>query len=371
VPADSDSPPSVPPPGGPVPGAVSVIVTVLADPRVERTLESLLVQRRPPLEILVDDGGGPPTVRAIAERLRARDPRVVHLAAPGSISESRNVALAVARGEFVAFLDADEVAPPEWLDRLLAPFAEASVGFVGGPTPGLPATLRAIGARYYDAYLRRLYDRVAPSHPQALPMGNSAWRSRLFTELGPLDTTLDRRAASEDQEFAVRALARGWRGVYAPDAWVYHDFSGLSAWALLRKQRIYARGGYVVWRRHGSTYEARAGHLLPYVLLPALLVVGAGIALIPGLRLVGGAIAAAGALGLLALAVGLTVWGIGRERTYPGMRYAALEILRRWATLVGAFQGLLAYGWSGRRAPPPGRAPPPPASSTRPPSGKP
>jgi cellulose synthase/poly-beta-1,6-N-acetylglucosamine synthase-like glycosyltransferase len=371
VPADSDRPAAVPPPGAPVPGAVSVVVTVLADPRVERTLESLLAQRRSPLEILVDDGGGPGTVRAIAERFHARDPRVVHLAAPGSISESRNVALAIARGEFVAFLDADEVAPPEWLERLLAPFADATVGFVGGPTPGLPATLRAIGARYYDAYLRRLYDRVAPAHPQALPMGNSAWRRRLFSELGPLDTTLDRRAASEDQEFAVRALARGWRGVYAPDAWVYHDFSGLSAWALLRKQRIYARGGFVVWRRHGSTYEARPGRLLPYVLLPALLLVGAGIAVVPGQGLLGGAMAAAGALGLLALAVGLTVWGIGRDRTYPGMRFAALEILRRWATLVGAFQGLLAYGWSGRRGRPPAGAPRPSPSTAPPPSGKP
>ncbi len=333
------------------PGTVSVIVTVLADPRVERTLESLLAQRRLPDEVLVDDGGPPGPVQEIAERLHARDPRVRHLAAPGNIAESRNQALAVATGEFVAFLDADEVAPPEWLGNLLAPFADARVGFVGGPTPGLPGTVETVGARYYDGYLRRFYDRVARDHPHALPMGNSAWRAALFPELGELDTSLDRNAASEDQEFARRVLARGYEGRYEPSAWVHHDFSGLSVRALLRKQRIYARGGFVVWRRHASTYEASGGRLAPYVLLP--LAIGVGALLLPwnATRPVGGLLLGAGALGLALLAVGLTIWGRRADRTYPGLRYAALEVPRRWAPLLGAFQGLLKYGWSGRGGP--------------------
>src|SRR5580693_7422943 len=101
------------------PGTVSVIVTVLKDPRVTRTLDSLLAQHRRPDEIWVDDGGGgDDRVRRIAEAYHARDPAVRHLDAPGSIPESRNAALRVATGEFLAFLDADEVAPPEWLEEL-------------------------------------------------------------------------------------------------------------------------------------------------------------------------------------------------------------------------------------------------------------
>ncbi len=355
--------------GSPRPGSVSVIVTVLKDPRVERTLESLLAQRRPPEEILVDDGGPPGAVSEIAARFHARDPRVRRLAAPGNIAESRNAALAVAAGEFVAFLDADEVAPPEWLERLLAPFADPLVGFTGGPTPGLASTLTTVGARYYDGYLGRFYDRVARNHPQALPMGNSAWRARLFREVGLLDTSLDRLAASEDQEFAVRVLARGSVGVYVPDAPVGHDFSGLGVRALLRKQRIYARGGFVVWRRTGSTYEASGGRLLPYVLLPALAVLGALLLPFPITRVAGGLLLGVGLGGLGLLAFGLTLWGLREESRYPGLRFSALEIPRRWATLLGAFQGLLTYGWSGRR----GRAsgPGPSAVSSTAPLGKP
>jgi cellulose synthase/poly-beta-1,6-N-acetylglucosamine synthase-like glycosyltransferase len=331
------------------PGAVTVIVTVLRDPRVRRTLESLLAQRRPADEVLVDDGGGgDDRVRRIAEEFHARDPRVVHLEAPGNIPESRNRALAAARGEFVAFLDADEVAPPDWLGRLLAPFDDPQVGFTGGPTPGLEGTVRTLGARYYDGYLRRFYDRVARHRPHALPMGNSAWRVAVFDRVGALDTTLDRRAASEDQDIALRALAAGWRGVYVPEAFVYHDFSDLSTRRLLRKQRVYAQGGYVVWRRSRSTYEASVARVLPYALLPALALLGALLLILPVTRPLGVALLVAGLAGLGLLALGLTIQGLAADARYPGLRFRALEIPRRWATLYGAFRGWLAYGWRAR-----------------------
>ncbi len=332
--------------------SVSVVVTVLKDPRVARTLESLLAQDLPPLEILVDDGGGTDAVRRITEPFSRRDPRVVHLDAPGNIPESRNTALRVARGEFIAFLDADEVAPPGWLRELLRPFADPRVGFVGGPTPALPETLRSVGARYYDGYLRRFYDRVARDHPHALPMGNSAWRARVFREVGELDTTLYRRAASEDQEIALRALAGGFTGVYQPTAWVGHDFSDITTLGLLRKQRIYAEGGYVLWRRRGSTYEASAGRVAPYLVPPGLLLAGVLLLVPTPTRTLGEYLlaAAGGSLGVLAAVLSVQGW-LG-DREYPGLRYRALEILRRWATLYGAFRGLLHFGLSGRGRPP-------------------
>ncbi len=262
-------------PGSPRrPGTVTVIVTVLRDIRVERTLRSLLRQTRPPDRILVDDGGGAGPVREIARRMASESPRIVYLDAPGSIPESRNRALREVETEFVAFLDADEVAPPEWLDRLLAPFADPAVGFTGGPTPAMEGTARTIGARYYDAYLRRFYETIARYHPHALPMGNSAWRTEVFDRVGLLDTTLYEAAASEDQEMALRALRAGYLGRYVAEAGVAHDFSDLTLYRWLAKQSRYALGGYVVWRRHGSTYEASAGGLLPYIAPPALIALG-------------------------------------------------------------------------------------------------
>ncbi|HXQ94191.1 MAG TPA: glycosyltransferase [Thermoplasmata archaeon] len=333
------------------PARVTVVVTVLKDPRVAETIASLLQQTRLPEEILIDDGGVTDVVRTIAEKFHAEDPRVRYLYAPGNIPESRNTAIATATGDLLAFLDADEVAPPGWLAALLAPFDDPSVGFTGGPTPGRPGTVRTIGARYYDGYLRRFYDTVARHRPHALPMGNSAFRKAAFDRVGPLDTTLYRKAASEDQEIADRILHAGFRGQYVPEAWVHHDFSELSVPALLRKQRIYAEGGYVVWRRRGTTYEASGGRVAPYVALPLVAIVGALLLVAPVARVAGAILVVLGLGGLGLLALVLTIVGLRNDAKYPGLRYSALEIPRRWATLYGAFRGFLTYGWSGRRAP--------------------
>lgn len=336
------------PPPARSPGGVTVVVTVLHDERVRRTLESLRRQQRPPTAVLVDDGGGPATpVRSIAEEFARLDPRFRWLDAPGTIAESRNRALEAITTEFVAFLDADEEAPPQWLEELLAPFGEARVGFVGGPTPGRPDTLTTVGARYYDGYLRRLYETVGARRPHALPMGNSAWRMAVFDQVGALDETLFPGASSEDQELAVRAGRAGWLGLYAPRAFVWHDFSDLGTVALLRKQSRYALGGYVVWRRRGTTYEASGGRLAPYVVLPALALVGLALLAVPGLRLGAELLLGVGLGGLGLLAVALTVAGLREEARYPGLRYSALEIPRRWATLVGALRGWWRYGRSG------------------------
>ncbi len=347
------------------PGTVTVVLTVLNDRRIERTLQSLRAQRRRPDRILVDDGSGPNgIVRPIVERWRTQDPRVEWLDAPGTISESRNRALREVTTEFVAFIDADEIARPEWLDELLRPFDDPRVGFTGGPTPALPGTCRDAGVRYYDGYLRRFYDVVARRHPSSLPMGNSAWRMSVFEQLGALDTTLYPLASSEDQEMAVRARRADWEGRYVPTAIVDHDFSDLTWRSLLRKQSRYALGGYLVWRRHASTYEATGGRLAPYVLPPALALAGAILLAFPTLFWPAVGLLVAGLGGLALLASGLSVQGLRWERAYPGMRFRAFEILRRWATLYGAFRGMIRYGWSGRR----GTNSP---SAEAPPSGKP
>jgi cellulose synthase/poly-beta-1,6-N-acetylglucosamine synthase-like glycosyltransferase len=324
-------------------GGITVVVTVLDDPRLERTLESLMAQSRPAQEILIADGGSTPAIAAICARFAARDPRIRRIAAPGTIAESRNAALGAARSELLAFLDTDEVAPPEWLERLTAPFADPTVGFAGGPTPAMAGTTRNAAARYYDAYLRRFYDRIASKSPHALPMGNSAWRTRIFRELGLLDLSVS-GYGSEDQEMALRALHVGWRGVYVPSAPVAHDFSDLGWWSLFRKQRRYGHGGYVIWRRTGSTYEASVDRVLPYAALPLLGVIGIVFLLFPGLRLVGAGLCVVGFGGLGVLALVLTIEGRREDAKYPGFRYRAIEIWRRWATLLGAVEGAAAPG---------------------------
>ena len=105
-------------------------------------IESILRQTRMPLEIIVAVDHNP----TLLERLRARwatdgsatEPaiRVIPSRYGGHQAGSATTAGEIARGTFLAFLDDDASAEPDWLERMLQPFADPSVLAVGGaPLP--------------------------------------------------------------------------------------------------------------------------------------------------------------------------------------------------------------------------------------------
>ena len=92
---------------------------------VGRAVASALAQSAPPLEVLLVDDASPDGTLAVLREL-ARDPRVrvVPLAHNGGASVARNAGWEAARGELVAFLDADDTWHPRKLETQLA-FARA------------------------------------------------------------------------------------------------------------------------------------------------------------------------------------------------------------------------------------------------------
>jgi hypothetical protein len=102
-------------------GLVSVVLNFLdAERFIEEAIESVYAQSYPAWELLLIDDGSTDGSTAIARDWAARDPeRVRYLEFPRhenrGASAARNLGIQQARGEFVAFLDADDV----WLeDRL-------------------------------------------------------------------------------------------------------------------------------------------------------------------------------------------------------------------------------------------------------------
>ena len=174
-------------------------------------------------ELIVADNDAAPSARAFAQELAKNAPFPVtylHVPQPG-VANVRNGALARARGEWVAFLDDDQEAPPGWLAALLKAQADFAAEVVFGPV--LARAPHAAPA--HRAYLERFFSRPGP-HPAGL----------LDTYYGCGDSLI-RRSAMGDQPFAAernqiggeddllfgRMQAQGARFAWAPDAWVHED----------------------------------------------------------------------------------------------------------------------------------------------------
>jgi len=103
------------------PALISCVVPVFnGEPYVGEALESIRAQTYRPLEIIVADDGSTDGTAAV---VRGYGEPVRYLWQPNAgPAAARNLGLRAARGEFVAFLDADDLWHPEKLGRQMARF---------------------------------------------------------------------------------------------------------------------------------------------------------------------------------------------------------------------------------------------------------
>ncbi|MFJ6796422.1 CDP-glycerol glycerophosphotransferase family protein [Streptomyces sp. NPDC091268] len=93
---------------------------------LQESLDSVLTQSYPDLELIAVDDASPDACRSIIDEYAARDPRVtaVHLAHNLGLGPARNAGLARATGDYLLFLDGDDTLAPGALqaitDRLKA-----------------------------------------------------------------------------------------------------------------------------------------------------------------------------------------------------------------------------------------------------------
>ena len=96
---------------------------------IGRALASVLDEHGIPFECIVIDDGSTDGTADIVQAVADRDPRVVLIRLPTNVgvSAARNNGLASARGDWVAFHDADDLMLPGWLPALMGPTADPTV----------------------------------------------------------------------------------------------------------------------------------------------------------------------------------------------------------------------------------------------------
>jgi len=237
-------------------------------------IESLLrlTYPRGRFEILVVDNGSTDTTSEILQRY----PVSMHLEPrPGSYV-ARNRGAALARGEILAFIDADCFAEPDWLSELVAAFDHSDVGCAAGRILSAPA--RTAVQRYaarrqlmsQEQTLRHLH------RPYALA-GNCAYRREVFQRLGGFRESL-RSGGDADLSWRMQEQL-GLQIEYRPGAVVRFSYRE-SLGAFMRQARGYAWGAMDLATLHGtrrlSIVRRSAGILLAssraMLLLPTILI---------------------------------------------------------------------------------------------------
>ena len=172
-----------------VPGLISVVMPCYnAEAFVGQAVDSVLAQTYPQVELVVVDDGS--TDASLATHSRYGD-RLTLLRQPNQGPyPARNLGVAASRGEFLAFLDADDWWSADCLAELLSAITQsgAAVAYCGWQNVGLPGPR---GEPYvppdyeYDGKLERFLRAAAPWPIHAALLRRSVW-----DEVGGFDTRL-------------------------------------------------------------------------------------------------------------------------------------------------------------------------------------
>ena len=245
---------------------VSVVVCAYnAADTLEECLASLARLTYPDVEIIVVDDGSRDATVAIAKRHPTiRLIQVDH----GGLSAARNVGLAHARGEIVAYTDADVRVEPEWLTYLVEPMLSSRLAGSGGPNvvPREDPWLAQCVARAPGGPSHVLFDDRIAEH---VPGCNMAFRRETLLALGGFNTTFTK--AGDDVDLCWRLQARGWKIGFAPCALVWHRHRS-SVRAYWRQQLGYGESESWLKPLHPEKFAGRRaiwqGHIyspLPFV----------------------------------------------------------------------------------------------------------
>jgi glycogen(starch) synthase len=210
----------------------SLVVNTIDRAEALRTLlRALEHQSYPQFEVIVVVG---PTHDHTLDVLAEYADRVQVLRCPtANLGQSRNIGLAAARGDIVAFIDDDAVPCVNWLAQLARLFADPYLAATGGSVylvhPDVPVLQHRLGiasamAEQVDVRVSWL-DQIVPEGQSTWWVGrmmgtNMAFRRRALLDIGGFDEYF--RWVFDDTDVCLRLMAAGHVVQPVSEAMVYH-----------------------------------------------------------------------------------------------------------------------------------------------------
>ena len=215
-----------------------VIISHNEEQNIRDCLDSLVSLDYPDssYEIIVVDSSEDKTKEIVKEYQKIRLIPSGHK----DFSKKRNIGIREAKYELIAFIDADCIAPPEWLERIQGKIHDERVAAITSdayPPPKSPFLGKLIaclgkpagGAIGFDSYFTELERGI-----NVVATGNSLFKKTILLKVGGFDERGHFYAGGEDWDISQRILGAGYVLEYEPNAFVYHktrNFRGFFTWS--------------------------------------------------------------------------------------------------------------------------------------------
>lgn len=214
---------------------VSILIPAYnAEDWIAETLRSAVGQTWPHKEIIVVDDGSKDQTMEVARRFASNGVKVVSIKNQGAAA-ARNHALHLSQGDYIQWLDADDLLAPDKVERQLAALRETDSKRTLLSSPWANFNYRPQRARFSPT---SLWQDLTPVEwllrkmGEDLHMQTATWlTSRELAEVaGPWDTRL---ISDDDGEYFCRVLMASEGTRFVPEARVFYRVTPSNRWSYI------------------------------------------------------------------------------------------------------------------------------------------
>jgi GT2 family glycosyltransferase len=181
----------------------------------------LFAQDLPDREIIVVNDGSTDGTHELLKTLETERRIVYILQQNMGPAKARNTGIAAANGEFIAMIDDDCVAPPNWLSLYHKQFQNSAyAGFGGASKTGDPENPYAVVNDLIANVLKTEINSTSASNLPFLTSNNAAYKTAALRSVGGFDESFF--IGAEERDLNFRLIKSGARLGYAPNIVVEH-----------------------------------------------------------------------------------------------------------------------------------------------------
>lgn len=228
---------------------ITIIISTDGDPRIANLLDSIDEQTTKPDEVII-----------IAKHSKTLEPYEHYrngikirsfFMKDMNLVQSRNFSIELldnSPDHFVLFLDTDEVVRADYVKLMIYPL-KIGYHFTFGRQTNF--TYRSYAQRYLFAIERNMYENM--DNDSLFPFGSFAITANILKEFRFNELYAK---GAEDWDFQLNLRNKGYRGLYVPFAFYYHNHDELTFYRLLHKRLAYMKETARVYLSHGNLVDS-------------------------------------------------------------------------------------------------------------------